>query len=348
MVADGRQYGRATKSEVVMKRRRLGRTGLEVSEVGLGGAGLGHAWGATSDAECVQAVRRALDLGINFFDTSPVYGAGKSEENLGTGLAGNRDRVILATKARLKSDDEIADMAVAIRRSVEASLQRLNTDYVDILQIHHQVGRDRGRYLAVVDPPIEAIRLSTTDALAFAEAAGILVDEGKVRFLGITAWDGDREAVAKLLASGVFATAQILYNMTNQSAATPPPDGFDDVDQGEALTVAGANDIGVIGIRSHAAGALVDRLDRAVKPDSDVARDHGRASRLGFLKTGPFTSLSQVALRFCLDNPAIATVVPGCKNAAEVEEAVATADLPPLATEDIAELQRLYRRQFRA
>jgi aryl-alcohol dehydrogenase-like predicted oxidoreductase len=331
-----------------VKHRRLGRTGLEVSEVGLGGAGLGHAWGATTDAECVQAVRRALDLGITFFDTSPVYGAGKSEENLGVGLAGSRDRVILATKVRLKTEDELDDMATAIRQSVEVSLKRLGTDYVDILQIHHQVGRARGRYLAVADPPIEATRLSVADGLAFAEAARGLVEEGKVRFLGITAWDGDREAVGALLASGVFDTAQILYNMTNQSAATPAPDGFDDVDQGEALTIAEANDIGVIGIRSHAAGALVDDLDRAVKPDSDVARDHDRASCLDFFKKGPFTTLSQVALRFCLDHPAIATVVPGCKNATEIEEAVATVALPPLAAEDVAELQRLYRRQFRA
>jgi aryl-alcohol dehydrogenase-like predicted oxidoreductase len=189
--------------------------------------------------------------------------------------------------------------------------------------------------------------LSTADGLAFAEAARGLIDEGKVRFLGITAWDGDREAVGSLLASGAFDTAQILYNMTNQSAATPAPDGFDDIDQGEALNLAEANDIGIIGIRSHAAGALVDELDRAVKADSDVARDHRRASLLGFFRKAPFTTLSQVALRFCLDNPAIATVVPGCKSAVEVEEAVATADLPPLAAEDVAELQRLYRQQFR-
>jgi aryl-alcohol dehydrogenase-like predicted oxidoreductase len=113
------------------------------------------------------------------------------------------------------------------------------------------------------------------------------------------------------------------------------------------LVIAEANDIGAIGIRSHAAGALVDRLDRNVKPDSDVARDHGRAMALSFLKQGPFRTLSEVALRFCLDNPAIATVVPGFKNAAEVEEAVACTGLPPLPAADVEELQRLYRRQFR-
>ncbi len=330
-----------------MKRRRLGRTGLEVSEVGFGGAGIGHANRATSDDECTRAVRRALDLGIDFFDTSPVYGAGRSEENLGRALEGNRQRIVLATKARLQTEEELDDMAAAIRRSVEASLRRLRTGTIDILQIHHQVGEVRGRYLAVADPPRYALRLTSADALAFAESARDLVREGKVRFLGITAWDGDRKTVQALFDSGAFDTAQVLYNLINQSAASPPPPGFDDVDQGEILSIARANDVGIIGIRSHAAGALVDHLDRSVKPDSDVARDHGRAACLAFLKASPFRTLSEVALRFCLDNPAIGTVVPGFKNAAEVEEAVACAALPPLPPEHVAELQRLYRRQFR-
>jgi aryl-alcohol dehydrogenase-like predicted oxidoreductase len=331
-----------------VKRRRLGRTGLQISEVGFGGAGIGHAWGKTTNDECIRAVHRALDLGIDFFDTSPMYGAGQSEENLGAGLQGVRDKVVLATKVRLQTEEEREDMAPAIRRSVEASLRRLRTDYIDILQIHHQVGDIRGRYLAVADPPRYALRLSVDDGLAFAEAAGGLVADGKVRFLGITAWDGDRKAVRSLFESGAFDTAQILYNMLNQSAAARPPAGFDDVDQGEALKIAGISDIGVIGIRSHAAGALVDRLDREVKSNSDVARDHERARNLAFFKKAPFRTLSEVALRFCLDNPAIATVVPGFKDAAEVEEAVAATDLPSLAVQDVAELQRLYARQFQA
>lgn len=330
-----------------VNRRRLGRTGLMVSEVGFGGAGLGHAWGETTDAACIRAVRLGLDLGIDFFDTSPVYGGGKSEENLGIGLEGQRDKIVLATKARLQSDEELDDMATSIRRSVEASLRRLRTDYIDILQIHHQVGAARGRYLAVADPPKYALRLPSADALAFAESTRSLIDEGKVRFIGITAWDGEPKTVRGLLESGAFDTAQILYNMVNQSSAAPPPPGFDDIDQSEALAVARTNDVGAIGIRSHAAGALVDRLDRSVKPDSDVARDHARAAALACFRKAPFTTLSQIALRFCLDNPAISTIVPGFKNSAEVEEAVACAALPSLSEIDIAELQELYRRQFR-
>jgi len=329
-----------------MKRRRLGRTGLEVSEVGFGGAGLGHAYGKTSDAECVQAVHRALDLGIDFFDTSPIYGTGKSEENLGAALLGKRNQIVLASKARLHTEEELGDMATAIRRSVEASLKRLRTDTIDILQIHHQVGEVRGQYQFTADPPRFAIKLSVDDGLKFAEAARDLVREGKVRFLGITGWDSEAGAVRTLLDSGAFDTAQILYNMINQTAAALPPLGFDDLDQGQALAPAQSNDIGVIGIRSHAAGALVDDLDRLVKADSDVARDHGRAKNLSFFKKSPFTTLSQVALRFCLDNPAIGTVVPGFKNVAEVEEAVACSELPGLEADDVAELQRLYRRQF--
>jgi aryl-alcohol dehydrogenase-like predicted oxidoreductase len=329
-----------------MKRRRLGRTGLEVSEVGFGGAGIGGAYGASTEDECVRAIRRAVELGIDFFDTSPVYGNTRSEERLGIALSGRRDGVVLATKVRFPEEADLDDMAAFARRSVEASLRRLRTDRVEILQIHHQLGADRGRYMFVADPPRFAPRLTAADALRFAESARDLAQEGKVRFLGITAWDGDRETIRTVLESGSFDTAQILYNLVNHSAAGPPPRNFDDFDQGEALVAAAANDIGVIGIRSHAAGALADRLDRAVKPDSDVARDHARAATLSFLKKGPLRTLSAAALRFCLDHPGITTVVPGFKNAAEVEEAVAVAGLPPLSPDDIAEIERLYRHQF--
>ena len=314
-----------------MKYRLLGRTGLSVSEVGFGGAGIGHVWGATTDAQCVRAVRRAVDLGINFFDTSPMYGRGKSEENLGRGLEGLRDRAYIATKVRLQTGEDLADMENAVRRSVEQSLRRLRTDHVDVLQIHHQLGQDGGQYLAAVGPPPRyAYRLTRELGLELGAAMQRMVREGKARFLGITAWDGQPEVVEPLLASGVFHTAQILYNLLNPTAATVPPRGFDDVDQGRAIPVAQRHNVGIIGIRAHAAGALADELDREVASDSEVARDFARGRKLGFLKERARTSLSQVALRFCLDNPLIATVVPGIKNLAELEESAACSEMPPL------------------
>lgn len=329
-----------------MKYRTLGRTGLQVSEVGFGGAGIGHAWGQTTDEEGIRAVRRAVDLGINFFDTSPMYGAGKSEENLGKGLEGHRSQVYVATKVRLQSEEELEDLDAAVRRSVEQSLRRLRTDYIDILQVHHQVGLKPGHYLAVADPPRYALLLTREHCLALGQAMLEIVKEGKVRFRGITAWDGHPEVVQGLLESGQFDTAQVLYNMLNQTALTSAPDQFGDIYQGQVLPIAEQHNIGVIVIRSHAAGALVDTLDRPVKPDSAVARDYARAQRLAFFRKGPYKTLSQVALRFCLDSPFIATVVPGFKNSNEVQEAAACSDLPPLPQEDISELQRLYGQSF--
>lgn len=314
-----------------MRFRRLGRTGLSVSEVGFGGAGIGHVWGSTTDSECIAAVRRAVELGINFFDTSPMYGGGRSEENLGQALAGLRGQVYIATKVRLRTEEDLADMAGAVRQSVEQSLRRLRTDVVDLLQIHHQLGPEGGQYLAAVGPPPRyAYRLTRDQGLELGAAMQRLVAAGKVRFLGITAWDGHPQVIEPLLASGVFHTAQILYNLLNRTAAVAPPAGFDDVDQLRSLPIACRNDIGIIGIRAHAAGALVDELDRVVAQDSEVARDHARCRNLAFLKTAPFRTMSQAALRFCLDNPGIATVVPGVKSVAEVEEVAACADLPPL------------------
>jgi len=330
-----------------MKQRMLGRTGLSVSEVGFGGAGIGHVWGETTDEECLRAVRRAVELGVNFFDTSPMYGGGRSEENLGRGLEGLRGRVSIATKVRLQTEGDLADMSGAVRRSVEQSLRRLRTDWIDVLQIHHQLGPQGGQYLAAVGPPPRyAFRLTLQGAMRLGEAMQQMVQEGKVRFLGITAWDGHPDVTEPLLSSGVYHTAQILYNMLNRTAASEPPAAFDDVNQGLSLAVAQRNDIGVIGIRAHAAGALADPLERELAPDSQVARDFTRSRKFIVFKKAPFWSMSRVALRFCLDNPAIATVVPGFKNLAEVEDSVACSDLPPLDYEDVAELERLYRAAF--
>ena len=332
-----------------MQYRTLGRTGFQVSEIGFGGAGIGHIWGQTTDAQCIAAIHQALALGINFFDTSPMYGGGRSEENLGRGLAGRRPQVHIATKVRLQAEADRANPLAAVRHSVAESLRRLDTDYIDILQIHHQVGLTAGQYLAAVGPPPRyALLLTAADCLNLAQAMAELVGEGKVRFIGITAWDGPQAVVRELLESGRFDTAQILYNLLNQSALAPPPPGFDDIDQGQSLTVAQARNVGVIGIRAHAAGALADALDRPVAAESEVARDFARAQTLQFLNQSPYSTMSQVALRYCLDQPAIATVVPGFKSPAEVADAAACSDLPPLPAEQVARLNNLYARQFAA
>ena len=126
-----------------MDYRTLGRTGLRVSEIGFGCGNVGGMMVRGPQEEQVRAVGRALELGINYFDTAPSYGDGKSETNLGRVLTELRAEAVVATKVRLGADD-IGDVRGAVRRSLEASLRRLGRDWVDILQLHTQVSVERG------------------------------------------------------------------------------------------------------------------------------------------------------------------------------------------------------------
>ena len=152
-----------------MERRRLGREGPLVSALGLGAMGLSGVYGASDDAESLETIRAALDLGITLIDTADAYGAGHNEELVGRAVAGRRDDIVLATKfglvfadGRIGVDGSPAD----VRRSIEASLRRLGVDEVDLYILHR------------VDPetPIE----ETVGAMA------TLVAEGKVRHLGLS------------------------------------------------------------------------------------------------------------------------------------------------------------------
>ena len=120
-----------------MNYKRLGLTPIKVSEIGFGGAGIGHAWGKTDDHECIKCINEAIDNGINFFDTSPVYGNGKSEINLGIGLKGKRERVVIASKVRFDNQSLLKSMKENLISSVEESLKsaesklkRKNLDFV--------------------------------------------------------------------------------------------------------------------------------------------------------------------------------------------------------------------------
>lgn len=192
--------------------RQLGRSGIEVSALGLGGWAIGGpfwtpgggipvGWGQVDDAESIRAIEHAIDLGINFFDTSDVYGCGHSESILGKALASKREQVVIATKFGLKFDESTCQMRGStsspayIRRACEASLRRLQTDYIDLYQFH--VGK-----------------ALTTQAPKVRETLESLVEEGKIRFY---AWSTDDAQRAAIFAEGEHCTAvqhkfNIFYN----------------------------------------------------------------------------------------------------------------------------------------
>ncbi len=323
-----------------MEYTQLGRTGLTVSHAGFGGGGIGQVWGPTTEAEAIAAVHRALDLGITFFDVAPSYGDGKAEEALGKALEGRTEPVVVATKVRLRAD-EMDDVSGAVRRSVDISLRRLRRDSVDVLHVHNRFTATRGE---VPDS------LSGDDVLGpVLNAYREVQQAGKTRFIGLSAMDHHVPTMRRILESGEYDTVLAYYNLLNQTAMEPPPAGADLFDNGQIIPQAQSHDMGIIGIRSHAAGALTDALDRPPRPgDALMQKDLASAAKLGFLLDGPIRTLSQAAMIFCLMNPDIHTTVPGVKNVAEAEETAACVDSPPIPPEHLAHLQELYENDFKS
>lgn len=258
-----------------MEYRRLGRTDLRVSEVGYGGAPAGlrnyiGTWEPESEeaaASIEQTVQRAIELGINYFDTAPSYGAGRSEELLGRGLRGRLDEVIVATK--LHGSD-----AEDVRRSVEASLVRLETDHIDVLQYH-------GTWYT--DEQVRNI-LRPGGVLAGMQA---LRDERLVRFIGFTT-EGVNGAVSELIATGAFDVLQICYNLLFQHPYEPSR-------QAGAIYEAAARDMGVVAMRPLTSG-IFQRWLGTIAPEIAAQVDWHRAL-LGFTLSNPLLSTAIVGMR---------------------------------------------------
>ena len=322
-----------------MEYAQLGRTGLTVSRAGFGGGGIGQVWGPTDEQEAIASVHRALELGITFFDVAPGYGDGKAEEALGKALEGRPEPVVVATKVRLLAD-EMDDVAGAVQRSVDISLRRLRRDSVDVLHVHNRFTERRGEV---------PNSLSADDVLGpVLDAYRAVQRAGKTRFIGLSAMDHHLPTMRRILEANEYDTVLAYYNLLNRTAMELPPSGVELFDNGQIIPLARSLDMGVIGIRSHAAGALTDGLDRPPRPgDALMEKDLASAQKLGFLLDGPIRTLSQAAMVFCLMNPDIHSTVPGVKNRAEAEETAACVDLPPIPPDHLARLQQLYENDFR-
>jgi aryl-alcohol dehydrogenase-like predicted oxidoreductase len=230
-------------------------------------------------------------------------------------------------------------VAGAVRTSVEASLRRLRRETVDVLHVHNRFTPRRS------DLPHS---LSAADALGpVLDAYHQMQHTGKTRFIGISAMEPDVPTVRRIMTSGHFDTVLAYYNLLNWTAQEPVPPGVSLWDNGQIIPLATSLGMGVIGIRSHAAGALSQQVDRPVPPGTLLSHDVVSAETLGFLLEGPIRTLSQAAMVFCLMNRDIATTVPGVKNVAEMEELVECLALPPIPPPHLTRLRELYARGFR-
>src|SRR5437867_4099703 len=319
-----------------MESRSLGKTGLTVSTLGFGCGNVGGLIIRGTPAERERGVARAMELGVNYFDTAPSYGDGESERNLGQVLKALRAQVHVGTKFRLDPRD-LADIPGAIARSLDESLRRLGLERVDLFQLHNRIEPARG-----------------TGALSLGDVLGEVVptvqklrQQGKVGFSGITAL-GETTMLHRAIDAGAVDTAQVCYNLLNPSAGVAVPPGFPAQDFGGLLGRTRERRVGVIVIRALAAGALsgvearhpiavptVDPIATAPDYRTDVVRAQQLAP---LVREGHVSSLIEASVRLAVSSDAVSTVLVGYSSLEHLESAAAAVNRGPLPR---AALERL-------
>jgi len=311
-----------------MQLRNLGKTGLTVSTLGFGCGNVGGLIIRGTPADRERAVARAIELGINYFDTAPSYGDGQSEQNLGQVLKALKPKVYVGTKFRIDAND-LADIPGAVARSLDASLRRLGLERVDLLQLHNHIELARSRGA-----------VSLKDVLGeIVPAVRKLVQQGKVGFCGITAL-GATPALHQAVDSGAIDTAQVCYNLLNPSAGVAVPPGFPAQDFGNLLGRTRERRMGVIVIRALAAGALsgvearhpiavptVDPIATAPDYRTDVARARALQS---LVSEGHVADLIEASVRLAVSSDAVSTVLVGYSSLEHLESAAAAVNRGPL------------------
>jgi len=322
-----------------METRVFGRSGMRLSILGFGCGAVGGLMVRGDPADQERAIARALAAGVNYFDTAWQYGEGESEKNLGRILKKLKPaNAVVGTKVRLPAD--VGRIGDAIAASLDASLERLQLDRVDIFHFHNGITETGGG-----------------SALSVAQVLGEVVpaferarQQGKIRFLGLTGV-GDTSALHKVIDARVFDSAQIVYNMLNPSAAVALPANFPAQDYDRLFERTQAAGVGVVGIRVLAGGALSGSPERhpvaspapepigsAMHYDADIAR----ARRLEPLVTEGFAaSLTEAATRFAISHPAMGTILVGMATPQQFEDALAAVLKGPLPREALDRLATL-------
>jgi aryl-alcohol dehydrogenase-like predicted oxidoreductase len=325
----------------MMKYRPLGRTGIEVSALGFGCGDVGGLIVKGAPVERTRAVARAVELGVNYFDTASSYGNGVSEQHLGAVLRELNLDVYVGTKVRLRPED-LGDIRGAVIRSCEASLRRLGLPSVDLLQFHNPIA------LAHAGSSVASRAVIEDVVPAFEE----LKRQGKIKFFGITA-NGDPEALHQVIDAGQIYTSQVFYNLLNPTAGRQSDITFPGIDFKGLLPRAKRNGIGTIGVRALAGGALSGVSGKHAHAAPSVAPiasgptydDDVRAAELlkKLVKDGHVRSLPEAAYRFIISHDAISTVLVGASTMEHLEEAAAAVIKGPLPPAALARINEIWK-----
>jgi aryl-alcohol dehydrogenase-like predicted oxidoreductase len=320
-----------------MQYRELGRTGWKVSSVSFGSWAIGGTWGPVYDSESTAALHRALELGVNFFDTADVYGDGRSERLLAQLRRGRREPIYIATKAGRRLNPHVAEgyNRANLSAFVERSLRNLESEALDLLQLHC--------------PPTQVYYMPEVFG-----ALDDLVKAGKIRHYGVSV--EKVEEALKAIEYPDVQSVQIIFNMFRQR----PAELF--------FEQAKKRNVGILARVPLASGMLSGKL----KPDSTFAPDdhrafnrHGEAFDRGETFSGvdyatglravdelktirpAGMSMVQFALRWILMFDAVTCAIPGAKNPKQAEENFTAADPAPLSGETMAQVRAIYDRYIR-
>ncbi|MBN1668521.1 MAG: aldo/keto reductase [Anaerolineales bacterium] len=309
-----------------MEKRVLGKSDIEVPVVSVGLWAIGgDAWGPTEDQESLNVIDRALELGVNFFDTADVYGAGHSEELLGKAMKGRRDQFVVATKIGwLDFDGERGrsayDTPEKLMAGVETNLRRLGTDYIDLIQYH----------VDFQEPTMEAV----------VEGFQRLQAQGKIRAYGVST--SDFEYLQAFNRDNKAATLQIDYSILHR------------IPEKEIFPYCQEKDLGILVRGPLAMGILTGKFTPETKfSDGDFRqRWHENADeyqvylqdleKVEQLRTlAQDRTLAQLALQFAITHPAVTCVIPGAKNVKQLQENLVAAALPPLSPSQQAGIDKI-------
>jgi L-galactose dehydrogenase/L-glyceraldehyde 3-phosphate reductase len=323
-----------------MNLRRFGRTGIEISELVFGGGFVGGILIHADDDTRREAIRRALAAGINWIDTAPSYGQGRSETALGWLLGELDEQPCLSTKVALDLA-KLDDIPGQIEASLERSLTRLGRESVDLLQLHNALG-----------PADGAATLNVEDVLkdnGVADTLEQLKAQGLVRFIGITAL-GDAAACRQVIDSGRFDTAQVYYNMLNPSASRKMPAKWTGHSFDGIIDACRRQDMGIMAIRILAAGVLATGLrtgrEIPVSAESDVAKEEQRTGAVFAVLGDAYGTRAQTAVRFALSNADVACAIVGLATLEHLDEALAGAESGLLPEDAVLTLNRVYESGF--
>lgn len=338
-----------------MNYRRLGKTDVELSEIGFGTADNAGLMVQTSEQEQLAAIRLALDAGVNYFETSPSFGKGLAETNLGKAFKTLGVRPHIGTMVELLPDD-FDHIETALGAALDGSLERLGLDGIDVLIVHNMPRTKR-------DPsepswqPVTFEDMMGPGFAAFEKAK----KAGKARYFGFATERCDPETVGALLDTGQFSLINVWYNLVNPSAGRDLPAstrfGPDYPDYGKIIDRAKKNDVSVAAFRVLAGGALSEPIiasgaaGRHPNAGGSYSRNPhlfqpeiDRSRAFAFLKTAE-RSVPQAAYAYALRHPGVTTLVAGFSDAAQARELLGASDVR-LTEAELGHIETVYETNF--